>query len=81
MIPNKILKFFKNVISQSLADIFNTSIQSGIFPDGFKMAGVTPIFKEREKGDVSKVHSLSSGKVAATPILKSVTSQFSPFIL
>ena len=29
----------------------------------------------------SKVHSLSSGKVAATPILKSVPSQFSPFIL
>ena len=27
------------------------------------------------------VHSLSSGKVAATPILKSVPSQFSPFIL
>ena len=28
---------------------------------------------------VSKVHSLSSGKVAATPILKSVAPQFSPF--
>ena len=28
-----------------------------------------------------KVHSLSSGKVAATPILKSVPSQFWPFIL
>ena len=30
---------------------------------------------------LSIVHSLSSGKVAATPILKSVPSQFSPFIL
>ena len=28
-----------------------------------------------------KVHSLSSGKVPATPILKSVSLQFSPFIL
>ena len=28
-----------------------------------------------------KVHSLSSGQVEATPILKSVPSQFSPFIL
>ena len=28
-----------------------------------------------------KVHSLNSGKVAATPILKSIPSQFSPFIL
>ena len=28
-----------------------------------------------------KVHSLNSGKDAATPILKSLPSQFSPFIL
>ena len=53
MISNKILKCSKNLISQSLADIFSTSIQSGIFPDDFKMAGVTPIFKEGEKGGVS----------------------------
>ena len=33
--------------------IFNASIQSGIFPDDFKMARVAPIFKEGEKGDVS----------------------------
>ena len=33
------------------------------------------------KMDSGKVHSLSSGKVAATPILKSFPSQFSPFIL
>ena len=29
--------------------------------------------------NIIKVHSLSSGKVAVTPILKSVSSQFSPF--
>ena len=33
------------------------------------------------KAPTIKVHSLSSGKVAAIPILKSVPSQFSPFIL
>ena len=59
MIPNKILKCSKNVISQSLADIFNASIQSGIFPDDFKMAGVTPIFKEGGKGDVSNYRPIS----------------------
>ena len=59
MIPNKIVKCSKNVISQSFADIFNTSIQSGIFPDDFKMAGVTPLFKEGEKGDVSNYRPIS----------------------
>ena len=40
-----------------------------------------PIWKRAPKIDVIKVHSLSSGKVAATPILKSVPSQLSPLIL
>ena len=39
---------------------------------------VTPQVWRKSEG---KVHSLSSGKVAATPILKSVPSQFSPFVL
>ena len=34
-------------------------IQFGIFPDDFKMAGVTPIFKEGEKGDVSNYRPIS----------------------
>ena len=59
MIPNKILKCSKNVIFQSLVDIFNASIQSGIFPDDFKIAGVTQIFKEGEKGDVSNYRTIS----------------------
>ena len=58
MIPNKILKCSKNVISQSLEDIFNVSIQS-IFPDDLKMAAVTPIFKEGEEGDVSNYRPIS----------------------
>ena len=46
-----------------------------------------PIVRLEISGDLSRdpfvsiVHSLSSGKVAATPILKSVPSKFSPFIL
>ena len=38
-------------------------------------------FNENENVQGGIVHSLSSGKVAATPILKSVLSQFSRFIL
>ena len=33
MIPNQILKSSKIIISQSLADIFNASLKSSIFPD------------------------------------------------
>ena len=40
-----------------------------------------PIYFNMLTAGSCRVHSLSSGKVAATPILKSVPSQFSPFIL
>ena len=46
-------------MSQSLADIFNASIQSGIFQDDFMIARVAPIFKEGEKGDVSNYRPIS----------------------
>ena len=49
MIPNQILKSSKNIISQSLAYIFNASLQSSIFPDDLKIAGVAPIFKEGDR--------------------------------
>ena len=39
---------------------------------------IEEMYPDQEKALI--VHSLSSGKVVATPILKSVPSQFSPFI-
>ena len=49
MIPNKILKSAKHIISESLTDIFNVSLESNTFPDDLKVAGVTPIFKNGER--------------------------------
>ena len=42
------------------------------------MAGIVSGVEPFASGIIGKVHSLNSGKVAATPILKSVPSQFSP---
>ena len=81
MIPNKILKCSKNVISQSLADIFNTSIQSGIFPDDFKMAGVTPSFKEGEKGDVSNYRPISILRTVARVFEKLLYNQLHQYLV
>ena len=53
MIPNQIIKNSRNIISQSLADIFNASLQSSIFPDDLKLARVAPIFKEGDRDDMS----------------------------
>ena len=49
VISSLFLKLALPPIENSLALIFNLSIQTGIFPDSWKIARVTPIFKEAEK--------------------------------
>ena len=59
LISNKFLKISKDIIAQSLCDIFNASIESKIFPDDFKIAIVTPIFKEGEKDELGNYRPIS----------------------
>ena len=40
-------------IENSLAFIFNTSIETSVFPDMWKIARITPIFKDSDKTDKS----------------------------
>ena len=44
-ISNKILKETKNTIVPYLETLFNKCIQSGIFPEAYKIAQVIPLFK------------------------------------
>ena len=50
-IPNSILNSVKDIIARSLTDLFNASIQTKLFPHDFKVARVTPIFKNGETDD------------------------------
>ena len=52
-IPTKILKLFKNDISCQLANIFNMSFTSGVFPSALKIAKVVPVHKKDSKLDFS----------------------------
>ena len=44
--PVKLLKPARSVISLPLAEIFNKSILSGIYPAKFKLAKIVPVFKD-----------------------------------
>ena len=44
-IPCKLLKYAASPVSHHLAAIFNQCVDTNIFPDGPKMATVTPIYK------------------------------------
>ena len=48
-LPSKILKLLKNEISTHLADIFNLSFSSGVFPSILKIAKVIPVHKKESK--------------------------------
>jgi hypothetical protein len=50
-IPNRLLKLSAAIIAPSLTSIYSKSIQTGIFPQGWKLAKVTPIFKKGDKTD------------------------------
>ncbi|KAF2357471.1 Reverse transcriptase domain [Trinorchestia longiramus] len=45
----RILKETAKLISEHLTNIFNRSLETGIVPDDWKRANVTPIFKKRNK--------------------------------
>ena len=59
LMSNEFLKISKDIIAQSLCDTFNASIESKTFPDDFKIAIVTPIFKEGETDELGNYRPIS----------------------
>ena len=45
-INNKILKEIASPISKPLCDLFNFSLSRGIFPEAWKQANVSPLYKK-----------------------------------
>ena len=58
-IPYRILFLLKNEISKQLADLFNLSFKTGVFPSVLKTAKVIPIFKKDSKLDYSNYRPIS----------------------
>ena len=46
-IPVKLLKLSAHLIAKPLSDLFNKSLDSGVYPSKFKEANVRPIFKKK----------------------------------
>ena len=58
-IPNKALKECAEKIAPSLTDIFNFSIETGVFSDDSKVGRVAPVYKSGEEDDLNNYRPIS----------------------
>ena len=57
--PNEALKDSTKLIASSLSDLFNFSVNTKAYPDNFKVAKVTHIFKSGDRDDVNNYRPIS----------------------
>ena len=58
-IPIPILKSIKHLVAEPLKHIFNISFSSGIVPESFKVANITPVFKKGSQINVNNYRPIS----------------------
>ena len=58
-IPIMLLKDATDLISQTLTMIFNSSLRKGVFPEIWKVAKVTPIFKSGSRSEANNYRPIS----------------------
>ena len=61
----RLIRECADIISGPLSDLFNKSLMSGIFPDDWKCARVTPLFKQGESSDLNNYRPISVISVVA----------------
>ena len=74
-ISSRVLKLSAAVISPSLTSIFNQSILTGIFPNDWKIARITPIFKSEAKDEMTNYRPISVISVVAKIAEKLIYNQ------
>ena len=80
-ISSYFLKLAIPFLERSLALIFNTSLETSHFPDSWKNARITPIFKEGDKAEKSNYHLISILPVISRLFEKVVFNQLYQYLL
>ena len=76
----RLLKDASNIVAGPLVNIFNVSLQRAIFPNDWKLAKATPIFKEGNKADCENYRPISVISAVAKLFEKLVYLQLSSFL-
>ena len=81
-IPNRLLKIAANVVAPSLTSIFNQSLVTGIFSSDWKLAKVSPIFKNgsKSKSDLNNYRLISVIPTVAKIFEKNIYDQLYQYL-
>ena len=79
-LPVKLVRLAAPFITKSLTVIFNKSISTGIFICDWKIARVTPIYKEGVKSNMNNYRPISVISIIAKAMEKLVHSQFYSYL-
>ena len=79
-ISSQLIKISAPVIVASITEIFNCSILTGIFPDEWKAARVTPVFKSGSPSDVNNYRPISIIPMIAKTFEKFIYDQFCEYL-
>ena len=76
-----IVKDVKDLIAKPLKIIFNNSVMNGVFPDIWKLARVTPIFKSGTKSDANNYRPISVISIFSRMLERLVHDQLFDFLI
>ena len=79
-IPVKLVKDAADILSKPLAAIFNSSLESGVFPNIWKIARLTSVFKTGSTTDLNNYRPISILSVFSKLNEKIAHDQFSTFL-
>lgn len=80
-ISAKLLQLCPDLIAESLCIIFNSSINTGIFPDEWKCSKVIPLFKQGERSDLTNYRPISVIPVVAKVFERIIYNQVYAFLV
>ena len=80
MISARLIRECADLICTPICNIFNQSISQGIFPDDWKCARVTPLFKAGDRNDVNNYRPISVISVVAKVFERIVYDQLYAYL-
>ena len=79
-ISARLVRECADIISVPICDIFKQSIRQGIFPDDWKNARVTPLFKQGDRGNVNNYRPISVIPIVAKVFERIVYEQLYAYL-